>query len=37
MAKEERVKQNRLALLKGLSDLFASVADFSRIAVGHPK
>ncbi|HJX14505.1 MAG TPA: glycine--tRNA ligase subunit beta, partial [Candidatus Deferrimicrobiaceae bacterium] len=37
MAKEEKVKQNRLALLKGLSDLFASVADFSRIAVGHQK
>jgi glycyl-tRNA synthetase beta chain len=37
MAKEEKVKNNRLALLKGLSDLFASVADFSRIAVGQQK
>ncbi len=37
MAKEEKVKNNRLALLKGLSDLFASVADFSRVAVGKQK
>jgi glycyl-tRNA synthetase beta subunit len=37
MAKEERVKNNRLALLKGLSNLFASVADVSRITVGQPK
>ncbi len=35
MAKEEKVKNNRLALLKGLSDLFASVADFSRVTVGQ--
>ncbi len=37
MAKEEPVKNNRLALLKRLSDLFASVADFSRVAVGPHK
>ena len=37
MAKEEQVKNNRLALLKRLSDLFASVADFSRVAVGQQK
>jgi glycyl-tRNA synthetase beta chain len=37
MAKEERVKNNRLALLKGLSNMFASVADVSRITVGQPK
>jgi glycyl-tRNA synthetase beta chain len=37
MAKEERVKNNRLALLKGLSNLFASVADVSRITVGQTK
>lgn len=37
MAKEEKVKNNRLAFLKGLSDLFASVADFSRVAVGKQK
>src|SRR3972149_5050497 len=37
VAKEERVKNNRLALLKGLSNLFASVADVSRITVGQPK
>jgi glycyl-tRNA synthetase beta chain len=32
MAKDEKVKNNRLALLKGLSNLFAKVADFSRIS-----
>jgi glycyl-tRNA synthetase beta chain len=32
MAKDETVKNNRLALLKGLSSLFAKVADFSRIS-----
>ncbi|NJD61626.1 MAG: glycine--tRNA ligase subunit beta [Deltaproteobacteria bacterium] len=32
MAKDEKVKNNRLALLKGLSSLFARVADFSRIS-----
>jgi len=37
MAKEEKVKNNRLALLKNLSGLIASVADFSRIAVGQQK
>jgi glycyl-tRNA synthetase beta chain len=37
MAKEEKVKNNRLALLKGLSDMFASVADFSRVVVGKQK
>jgi len=31
MAKEEKVKNNRLALLKNLSNLFAGVADFSRV------
>ena len=34
MAKEETVRNNRLALLKNLSGLFASVADFSRVSVG---
>jgi glycyl-tRNA synthetase beta subunit len=37
MAKEEKVKNNRLALLKGLSDVFSSVADFSRVTVGQQK
>ena len=37
MAKEEKVKNNRLALLKNLSSMFASVADFSRVAVGQQK
>ncbi len=37
MAKEEKVKHNRLALLKNLSSMFASVADFSRVAVGQQK
>ena len=32
MAKEETVRNNRLALLKGLSAVFASVADFSKVA-----
>jgi glycyl-tRNA synthetase beta chain len=32
MAKDEKVRNNRLALLKILSGLFAGVADFSRIA-----
>jgi glycyl-tRNA synthetase beta chain len=36
MAKDERVKNNRLALLKNLSSLFASVADFSKVASGRP-
>ncbi len=37
MAKAEDVRRNRLALLKGLSNLFASVADFSRIHLDQPK
>jgi glycyl-tRNA synthetase beta chain len=37
MAKEEKVKSNRLALLKNLSGMFASVADFSRVSVGPQK
>ncbi|MGE5284198.1 MAG: glycine--tRNA ligase subunit beta [Actinomycetota bacterium] len=38
MAKEESVRNNRLALLKGLSAVFASVADFSKVASsGQPK
>lgn len=38
MAKEEKVRNNRLALLKGLSAAFASVADFSKVASsGQPK
>jgi glycyl-tRNA synthetase beta chain len=32
MAKDETVRNNRLALLKGLSAVFASVADFSKVA-----
>jgi glycyl-tRNA synthetase beta chain len=37
MAKDETVRNNRLALLKGLSKLFASVADFSKVAAGSQK
>ncbi len=38
MAKDETVRNNRLALLKGLSAVFASVADFSKVASsGQPK
>jgi glycyl-tRNA synthetase beta chain len=32
MAKEDAVRNNRLALLKNLSSLFAGVADFSRVS-----
>jgi glycyl-tRNA synthetase beta chain len=32
MAKDEKVRNNRLALLKGLSGSFTTVADFSRVA-----
>ena len=34
MAKDEKVRNNRLALLKNLSNLFAGVADFSRVSAG---
>jgi len=37
MAKDDKVRNNRLALLKNLSGLFASVADFSRVAAGQQK
>ena len=37
MAKDEKVKNNRLALLSNLSGLFAAVADFSRVSAGQPK
>ncbi len=37
MAKEEKVKANRLALLATLSRMFASVADFSRVGAAQPK
>jgi glycyl-tRNA synthetase beta chain len=38
MAKDETVRNNRLALLKGLSTVFASVADFSKVtSSGQPK
>ena len=37
MAKDDKVRNNRLALLKNLSGLFASVADFSRVAVSPQK
>jgi glycyl-tRNA synthetase beta chain len=37
MAKDTKVRNNRLALLKRLSDLFASVADFSRVAASPQK
>jgi len=38
MAKDDNVRNNRLALLKGLSAEFASVADFSKVASsGQPK
>ncbi|MGE5247499.1 MAG: glycine--tRNA ligase subunit beta [Verrucomicrobiota bacterium] len=38
MAEDEKVRNNRLALLKGLSAAFSSVADFSRVASsGQPK
>jgi len=32
MAEDEKVRNNRLALLKGLSAAFSSVADFSKVA-----
>jgi glycyl-tRNA synthetase beta chain len=32
MAEDERVRQNRLALLTGIAQLFARLADFSRLA-----
>ena len=32
MAKDEKVRENRLALLTGVAKLFAGIADFSRIA-----
>jgi len=32
MAKDEKVRENRLALLTGVAQLFAGIADFSRIA-----
>lgn len=38
MAKDEQVRNNRLALLKGLSAAIASVADFSKVtSSGQPK
>jgi glycyl-tRNA synthetase beta chain len=38
MAKDEKVRNNRLALLKGLSAAFSSVADFSKVgSSGQPK
>jgi glycyl-tRNA synthetase beta chain len=38
MAKDEKVRNNRLALLKGLSAAFSAVADFSRVgSSGQPK
>jgi glycyl-tRNA synthetase beta chain len=36
MANEEKVRNNRLALLKGLSAAFSSVADFSKVASSGP-
>jgi glycyl-tRNA synthetase beta chain len=37
MAKDEKVRNNRLALLSRLSGTFARVADFSRVTVGQSK
>ncbi|MCL5966193.1 MAG: glycine--tRNA ligase subunit beta, partial [Deltaproteobacteria bacterium] len=37
MAKDQKVRNNRLALLKALSSQFAAVADFSRVAAGQTK
>ncbi|GAB4372539.1 MAG: glycine--tRNA ligase subunit beta [Deltaproteobacteria bacterium] len=37
MAKDERVRNNRLALLKSLSGVFSAVADFSRVAGSQQK
>lgn len=37
MAPDMKVRNNRLALLKRLSDLFVSVADFSRVAASPQK
>ena len=38
MAKDEKVRNNRLALLKGLSAAFSAVADFSRVgSAAQPK
>ena len=33
MDKDEQIRQNRLALLKQIIDLFASFADFSQIVI----
>jgi len=32
MAKEAKIRGNRLALLKHIADLFETIADFSKIA-----
>lgn len=32
MAKKERIRKNRLSLLGGISELFATIADFSKLA-----
>lgn len=37
MAKDPKVRNNRLALLSALSSQFAAVADFSRVAAGQSK
>ena len=34
MADDNAVRENRLALLKGISDLFLRVADISLLVVG---
>jgi len=33
MAKEKKIRQNRLSLLKEIADLFANFADFSKISI----
>mgnify|MGYP001594019682 CR=1 FL=1 len=37
MAKDEKVRNNRLALLKNLSNMFAGVADFSKVSAAQLK
>jgi hypothetical protein len=34
MDKDDEVKTNRLALLAGVTGLFAGIADFSRLVLG---
>jgi glycyl-tRNA synthetase beta subunit len=35
MVEDSALRQNRLALLKHLADLFLAIADFSRLQLGE--